>query len=187
MSPLLFDRDGDGFHLTGPEDGVLFDIDADGTLDRIAWTRMESGDAWLAFDRNGNGRIDDGSELFGNRTPAYPGQRVLTASNGFEALRFMQTPDYGASYADERIDARDAVFGRLLLWTDANHNGISEPEELQAAADAGLVSIGLGYDERKRRDQYGNEFRLRGESAWLTENGKTRDAVVWDIWLRVAR
>jgi hypothetical protein len=186
VSPLLFDRDGNGFHLTSAEDGVLFDIDADGTLDRVAWTRMDSGDAWLAYDRNGNGWIDDGSELFGNRTPAYPEQREATAKNGFEALGFMQMPDYGPSYADERIDARDAVFGRLLLWTDANHNGVSEPEEIEHAAATGVVSIGLAYDERKRRDQYGNEFRLRGESTWRID-GKARDTVVWDIWLRVAR
>jgi hypothetical protein len=186
VSPLLFDRDGDGFHLTSAADGVLFDIDADGVLDRVAWTRLESGDAWLAYDRNGNGRIDDGSELFGNRTPAYQQQRMLTARNGFEALGFMQSPEYGQSYADDVIDARDTVFGRLLLWTDANHNGISEVEEIETAADAGLVTVGLQYAERKRRDQHGNEFRLRGESTWLNDRGKARNAAVWDVWLRVS-
>ena len=68
-SPLLFDRNGDGFHLTSADEGVLFDIDADGDLDQVAWTRADSGDAWLALDRNGNGVIDDATELFGNLPP----------------------------------------------------------------------------------------------------------------------
>jgi hypothetical protein len=189
VSPLLFDRDGNGFHLTSVEDGVLFDIDADGVADRVAWTTTDSEDAWLAYDRNGNGTIDDGSELFGNHSPAYadPALKELTAANGFEALRFMQMPDYGRAVADEAFDARDDAFTRLLLWIDRNHNGLSEPDELQPAASEGLVSIGLAYKERKRRDQHGNEFRLKGFSAWRTERGKVRESVVWDVWLQVAR
>ena len=186
-SPLLFDRDGDGFHLTAAADGVLFDIDADGDLDQVSWTRADSGDAWLALDRNGNGRIDNGSELFGNHTPAYPNQPLLTAAHGFAALDLLQGSDYGPSYADSAIDQRDAVFRRLLIWTDTNHNGISEPEELQSASGAGLVSIGTTYVEHERRDQHGNEFRLRGESWWLNGGGRTRREVVWDVWLQVAR
>jgi hypothetical protein len=186
VSPLLIDRDGNGFHLTDVEGGVLFDIDADGMPDRVAWTRADSEDAWLAYDRNGNGAIDDGSELFGNHTPAFaePSMRLMTAPNGFDALRFMQMPDYGSSVGDEVMDARDAPFGDLLLWIDRNHNGLSEPEELQRAAEAGLVSIGLSYDEKRRRDGHGNEFRLKGHSEWRTERGKVRSAVIWDVWLQ---
>lgn len=186
-SPLLFDRDGDGFHLTSAQDGVLFDINADGVLDQVAWTRADSGDAWLALDRNGNGQIDDGGELFGNATPAYANQRLLKAMNGFDALGFLQAPDYGRSYTDAVIDQRDAMFGRLLLWTDSNHNGISEPGELQVARDAGLIHVGIPYTERKRRDQHGNEFRLIGQSQWLNDKGFLRSEVVVDVWLRIAR
>jgi hypothetical protein len=184
VSPLLIDRDGDGFHLTSVDDGVLFDIDADGIPDQVAWTRAESGDAWLALDRNGNGVIDDGSELFGNNTPAYPNQRALKAENGFAALDLLQGPDYGPGVGDRLMDARDAMFGKLLLWTDANHNGIAEPEELRPAYAEGLLSIGLDYEEHQRRDQHGNRFRLRGRSEWLTRQGKAHMEVVWDVWLR---
>lgn len=184
VSPLLIDNDGDGFHLTSVADGVLFDIDADGLHDQVAWTRADSGDAWLALDRNENGVIDDGSELFGNHSPAYPNQRMLRAENGFAALDFLQGPDFGQSVADRLMDSRDAMFARLLLWTDANHNGISEPDELQSAAAAGLVSIGLDFEDHKRRDQHDNRFRLRGASEWLDREGKTHTRVVWDVWLQ---
>ena len=182
--PLIFDRDGDGFDLTSAEDGVKFDIDGDGDLDEIAWTKAGSGDAWLALDRNGNGRIDNGAELFGNHTPAYMDRRLLTASDGFAALDLLQSPEYGVSYSDFQMDRRDALFGKLLLWTDINHNGISESDELQLAADAGLISVSTNSVERKRRDRYGNEFRLKGESWFLNQRGKPRREVVWDVWLR---
>ena len=187
-SPLIVDRDGDGFHLTNAADGVLFDIDSDGTLDRVAWSRAGSGDAFVAIDRNGNGRIDNGSELFGNHTPVYFNRTDVTAENGFAALAFLESPINGAMVGgDNRITAADVNFARLLLWTDTNHNGISEPDELQSAGAAGLVSIGTQYVERKRRDEHGNWFRLKGESQWLNARGRVRNQPVWDVWLRVGR
>lgn len=183
-SPLIFDLDDEGFHLTSAEDGVLFDIDGDGDLDRIAWTRGDSGNAWLALDRNGNGMIDDGTELFGNYSPAYPDEPLLRASDGFAALELLQGPQYGRSYADDRFDRRDALFRRLLLWTDRNHNGISEPDELRSAARAGLVAIGTEAVRSRRRDREGNEYRLKGESWWQAAGGRVRRQVVWDVWLR---
>jgi hypothetical protein len=66
------------------------------------WQRRR---AWLALDRNGNGRIDSGGELFGNHTPAYMDRRLLTASDGFAALDLLQSPEYGISYSDFRWTA----------------------------------------------------------------------------------
>ena len=185
-SPLLIDLEGDGFALTALEDGVLFDLDADGRLDRVAWTRPDSDDVWLAMDRNGNGVVDDGSELFGNYTAAYPGQRERLAANGFDALRFLEGPDYGRSYGDQVIDRRDEVFGRLLFWRDANHNGLSEPGELTAVTATRLLSLDTDYKESRRRDRHGNEFRQRGTSAWLDGATLSR-RVVYDVWLRIQR
>ena len=105
----------DGYHLTSAEDGVLFDLNGDGIPERVAWTRPDSDDAFLALDRNNNGRIDDGSELFGNHTPVYGDRADITTLNGFEALKFAEGPTWGASYAEGRIDARDAIFSRLAL------------------------------------------------------------------------
>jgi hypothetical protein len=83
--PLIVDANHDGFKLTNASEGVLFDLDADGSPERLPWTEPDSDDAFLALDRNGNGRIDDGSELFGNHTPAYNNGRDVTTANGFDA------------------------------------------------------------------------------------------------------
>lgn len=179
-SPIIIDTARDGYKLTSVDDGVAFDLDGNGTLEQIAWTRADSDDAFLALDRNGNGRIDDGTELFGNYTPAYAGRRHPRAPNGFEGLRFLEGPDFGTSRADAMIDGRDEAFGRLLLWRDINHNGISEPEELRPAHAAGLTWIGTDYKEKRRVDRFGNEFRQKGRLQW--SDGAIEP--VFDIWLK---
>ncbi len=178
-SPIVIDVDGNGYHLTSVDDGVRFDLDADGVAELVAWTRADSGDAFLAFDRNGNGRIDDGSELFGNHTPAFPGRMDITAANGFEALRFLEGPAYGRAARDEVLTARDDAFSKILLWTDRNHNGFSEPDELQPAAAAGLLAIETDYQTARRRDAFGNEFRQRAKVIW-----PRGEAFAYDVWLR---
>ncbi|HUF67506.1 MAG TPA: hypothetical protein VMM79_02555 [Longimicrobiales bacterium] len=178
-SPIIIDAARDGYRLTSVDDGVWFDLNADGTPELVSWTRAGSDDAFLAMDRNGNGRIDDGSELFGNHTPARADRSEGTTSNGFEALKYLESPSYGRSVPDGQIDARDAAFAKLLLWRDLNHNGISEPEELQPLADADVVAIGTAYRNIGRRDRFGNEFRQMGRITW-----KDGDGVLFDIWLK---
>lgn len=179
-SPIVVDVLNNGFKLTSAKDGVLFDLDADGTPEQVAWTAPFGDDAWLAMDRNGNGRIDSGAELFGNLTPAYADEPDgPRAANGFVALLFTEGPSYGRSVADRVIDVKDAIFPRLLLWRDANHNGISEADELTAAAAAGLVSIDTAYKEARRTDRYGNEFRQRAIARWVNA-----EQHVYDVWLK---
>lgn len=178
-SPLVVDTNRDGYRFTGVEEGVRFDLDADGTRELVAWTAADSDDAFLAMDRNGNGRIDDGSELFGNHTPVYADRPDPTAANGFEALKFGHGPSYGASHLDGAVDARDAVFSRLLLWRDVNHNGVSEPEELEPLAASGLLAIGTDYKTSGRKDRHGNEFRQRAKGAW-----PDGESYIYDVWLQ---
>src|SRR3954469_23800842 len=180
-SPIVIDLARDGYHFTSAEDGVLFDLDGDGVPERVAWTRAGSDDAFLALDRNNNGRIDDGTELFGNYTPVRAGSTV-TAANGFEALKFLESPLNGPiGMVDGIIDARDPAWSRLLLWRDLNHNGISEPDELQSVAAAGLAAIDTDYKPRKKVDRFGNEFRQAGHATWSDGEVST----IFDVWLQM--
>lgn len=157
-SPIIVDTTGHGFHLTSAEDGVMFDISGTGHPFKMAWTGRNSGDAFLALDRNHNGKIDNGKELFGNYTeqpPCEDGTRACL--NGYRALAEFDKPENGGN-GDGIIDNRDAVYPKLLLWIDANHDGISQPNELHGLPELGVYSISLTYHDGHYRDQYGNWF-----------------------------
>lgn len=176
---MIIDVAGNGFSLTDLNNGVAFDLNVDGLKERLAWTSTNSDDAWLALDRNHNGAIDDGQELFGEFTPqpkAPEGQQ----KNGFLALaEFDKTVNGGNN--DGMISAADSVFTSLRLWQDLNHNGVSEPQELHSLADVSLSAIDLSYKMSRRVDQYGNRFRYRAK-VW--DSGPSRvNRWAWDVLL----
>jgi hypothetical protein len=181
--------------LTSPADGVVFDILGNGAPVQVAWTAAGSEVAFLALDRNQNGVIDSGAELFGDHT--LPG-----VGNGFHALRLLVD-----QVDDGKASAEDQGFVSLLLWTDRNHNGYSELDELEPASNV-LEAVGLGYTYGPRRDGAGNEFKYQGWArkaerpgaqsgqvvaeniVWGTaaaESEIAREFKIYDVILRIAR
>ena len=177
LSPILIDVAGDGFRLTSSGDGVLIAPGAGYQRTERAWTERDSDDAWLVLDRNGDGTINDISELFGNKTPQ-PHPPEGQVRNGFLALAVYDD-------GDGTIDRKDDVFAKLRLWQDVNQDGISQPEELHGLPELGVAALSVAYSEARHPDGQGNLFRYTASVRGTP--GSTVGPAAWDVWLSGAR
>jgi serine-aspartate repeat-containing protein C/D/E len=153
ISPIALDLNGDGVQTVSVDAGVKFDILNSGTAVKTGWISGEDG--FLAIDRNGNGSIDDRSELFGGAT--------------FD------------SNSDGAVDATDEFFTSLGVWRDANVNGVTDAGELTSLADAGIAKLNTAYSSDFSTDAQGNV--LGEKSNAITSNGNSIDTV--DVYFKL--
>ena len=170
--PLALDLDGNGIAFT--KNGAYFDLGTDGFAERATW--IGKGDGLLALDKNNDGKINNGSELFGDAMRKKDG---TLAKDGFDALA-----DYDLN-KDGKIDAADDVYSKLRVWVDANGDGVTDDGELKTLAELGIKQLNLGNTAGNGVvNATGEALRKQGSFVWengavaaLNEYGLSRDAV----------
>jgi hypothetical protein len=166
VSPIVLDLNGNGVSTLAAKAGVQFDLAATGKTSQVAW--VGQGDGLLVMDRNGDGVIKDGSELFGAATRLANGSR---AGNGYNALAEVD------SNHDGKISAQDAQFVNLKVWVDRNHDGKTDLGELKGLVDLGITELDLNYASSNRLD-HGNAVAM--VSSYKTVDGQTHEMA--DVW-----
>lgn len=147
-SPLILDMNHDGINTTPLEWPVTFDFEGDGRRVETSWTDPTTEEAFLALDLNGNGLVDSGRELFGNSTLLPSGE---TARQGFGALAVYDDPRFGGD-EDGRITPKDRIWPLLWLWTDRDHDGVSDRGELRPLRSSHVRALHLGFLETRAFD-----------------------------------
>lgn len=175
-TPILIDLQMDGYHLSGPDPAVQFDLNADGQLDRTAWTAAGEDDAFLCMDRNGNGKIDDGKELFGSATPLLSGEAM---ESGYYALAELDEPEAGGN-GDGQVDSQDSMFEQLCVWIDSNRDAISQRQEIKSLAAAGIIAFERRFKTMHRMDDFGNLFRYTSR-VYLKSTGGATSWATFDV------
>ena len=167
-SPLVIDLDGDGIVETNKENSsVYFDHDNNGLAESTGW--VNSDDGLLVRDLNGNGQIDNGTELFGNNTVLSNGEK---AANGFEALKDLDSNNDGV------FNSSDTAWNEVKVWKDSNSNGIVDDGELLTLEQANIAGVNLSYDSVNFSDNNNNGHKQQG--TFIKSDGTS--GVVHDVW-----
>lgn len=149
-SPLVLDLEGDGMEFSSVNDGTKFDLNGDGKKQNISWTKKQDSfdDAFLVMDKNGDGQINSGKELFGDQNGA---------ANGYEELAKLDSNN------DGKIDASDEAYSDLKLWSDMDGDGQVGEGEMKTLEEMNVTSIATGYEGTSGTefDQHGNDTSLK--------------------------
>ena len=165
-TPLVLDLNGSGMLSQGIDAGVKFDLFANGQPSNTGWTAP--GEGFLVLDRNHDGQVNDGTELFGDATVLSNGQK---AANGFAALADLDSNHDGV------INSLDNHFADLKVWTDVNSNGVTDPGEMHTLAELGIQSLNLNAVGADQADN-GNAVGL--VSSYQTTDGRSHTLA--DVW-----
>jgi hypothetical protein len=174
-SPIVVDTHRDGIKLGPAGRTVAFDVNADGLADTVQWVLPGGDEAFLALDRNRNGVVDDGAELFGVGTPLIEGG---TAPNGFVALAQYDQPLLGGN-DDGVISRADAVWQELTLWVDSNADGVATRKEMRRPESFGLTSFSVIPKVRRYIDPAGNSLPYW---AWAGATGRPARTLMVDVY-----
>lgn len=166
---LVWDQDPVVF---SSEQLASFDLTGQGISHTSDWPTAAT--PWLALDRDGDGVIGSGEELFGSATVLSSGAR---AANGFDALRELD------ENGDGQITEQDRRFAELLIWTDGDGSRTTSANELTQAASR-LVSIELENRMETRCDARGNCEGQRARFTYVDASGAQRTGAVVDVYLR---
>ncbi|MBG2877024.1 hypothetical protein I4902_13890 [Proteus alimentorum] len=154
-TPLVIALVDEGIFTLPDDDNIYFDHNNDGVKESTGW--IDSNSAFLVFDKNENGIIDNGNEMFGNNTPNILGDY---AKHGFDALSQYDNNQ------DNRIDNNDVIWSSLNLWVDKNINGETDIDELVDIECSGIEAINLIYENNGIIDENGNQFLLTSSVIW---------------------
>lgn len=168
-TPIVIDINGDGVKTTSIDAGIKFDFEGNGDKTKTGW--VNENDGFLVFDRNNDGIINNGSELFGEETILSSGKK---AKNGFEALLDLD------SNKDGILDANDLWWSSLKIWQDKNQDAYTDKGELISMEEIGIESINLNYKEVDYVDPEGNYHGLASSVNW--KDGRSTDIV--DVWFK---
>ncbi len=169
-SPIVIDLDNDGVESLSVDAGINFDHNGDGFAEQTGWASPDDG--MLVLDKNANGDIDNGNELFGDNTVLSNGRR---AANGFQALA-----EYDAN-RDGLIDSSDSIFSELRVWKDIDSDAHVDAGELNTLADVGLKAINLNYLNANIVDANGTMHKQIGT---FIKNDDTSGAIE-DLWYEI--
>jgi hypothetical protein len=175
-SPIVVDVGRDGIELGSAGVTVSFDVDNNGVPNHVQWVKPGGDEAFLTVDRNGNGIVDNGGELFGIGTPmVFDG---TNAPNGFVGLAQYDSIELGGN-DDGYINRDDAIWSSLRLWQDLDADGVSTLNEMFTLERLGITSLETIPKFSKRSDAAGN---IMPYWAWAATNARPKKTLMVDVF-----